>query len=160
MPRGTAFSALKLKPDFPQGGLKMECPHCKKTSLFQRHQLIYADFHDRSSSRGKSSLLTRFGVARGTNSFGSLAACVGLSAAVPIRDRTRLPFAVLAHQGPHRRLSLCSPASPETSQREHPELALLRPVGLTARPGRLRVEKFSMCSTASYAAAQWLASVI
>src|SRR6516165_5987654 len=87
--------------------------------------------------------LTRFGGAPGTNSFWFLAACVGLSAAVPIRDRTRLPFAVLAHQGPHRRLSLCSPASPETNRREHREPVLLRPVGLTARPGRVRVEKSS-----------------
>ena len=29
------------KPEFPKGGLKMECPNCKKTSLFQRHELIY-----------------------------------------------------------------------------------------------------------------------
>src|SRR4029077_1007033 len=40
-----------------------------------------------------------------------------------------------------RRLSWCFPASLETYQREHPELALFRPVGLTARPGRLRVEE-------------------
>jgi len=33
------------------------------------------------------------------------------------------------------------PASLETYQRGHSELALLRPVGLTARPGRLRVEE-------------------
>jgi hypothetical protein len=41
----------------------------------------------------------------------------------------------------NRRLSLCFPASLETYQREHRELALLRPVGLTARPGRLRAEE-------------------
>ena len=81
-------------------------------------------------------------------SFEFLVALVGFSAAVPIRYRTRLPFAVLAHSGPHRRLSLCSPASLETTRREHRELVLLRPVGLTARPGRLRVEKFFLCSTA------------
>jgi len=38
-------------------------------------------------------------------------------------------------------LSLCLPASLETYQREHWKLALLRPVGLTARPGRLRAEE-------------------
>src|ERR1700740_852961 len=32
-------------------------------------------------------------------------ACAGLSAVVPIQDRTRLPFAVSALEGPHRRLS-------------------------------------------------------
>src|SRR5437879_8527487 len=41
----------------------------------------------------------------------------------------------------NRRLSLCFPASLETNQWEHPELALLRPVGLTARPGRRRAEE-------------------
>ena len=40
----------------------------------------------------------------------------------------------------HRRLSCCSPASLETNQGEPPELALLRPVGLMARPGRRRAE--------------------
>src|SRR5580692_1540160 len=61
---------------------------------------------------------------------------------VPISDRTRLPFAVSDQRVVlHRRLSLCFPASLETYQREHPELALLRPVGLTARPGRLRAEE-------------------
>src|SRR5260370_3659866 len=71
----------------------------------------------------------------GTNPFLFFAACVGLSAVVPIPDRTRLPFAVSDQRVVlHRRLSLCFPASLETNQREHPELALLRPVGLTARP--------------------------
>jgi hypothetical protein len=37
------FLGVEFKPDFPQGGLKMECPHCKKTSLFQRYQLVYQD---------------------------------------------------------------------------------------------------------------------
>jgi hypothetical protein len=39
-----------------------------------------------------------------------------------------------------RRLSLCFPASLKTYQREHRELALSCPVGLTARPGRPRAE--------------------
>jgi hypothetical protein len=29
------------KPEFPVGGLRLECPYCHKTSLFQRHQLTY-----------------------------------------------------------------------------------------------------------------------
>src|SRR5712691_5483495 len=78
----------------------------------------------------------------GTNSFWSFVACVGLSAVVPLSDRTRLPFAVSDQRVVlHRRLSLCFPASLETYRREHPELALLRPVGLTARPGRPRAEE-------------------
>src|SRR5467141_2937057 len=78
----------------------------------------------------------------GVNSFWFFAACVGLSAVVPISDRTRLPCAVADQRVVlHRRLSLCFPASLETNQREHPDLTLLHPVGLTARPGRLRVEK-------------------
>jgi hypothetical protein len=61
---------------------------------------------------------------------------------VPLPDRTRLPFAVADQRVVlNRRLSLCFPASLETNQREHPELALLRPVGLTARPGRPRIEE-------------------
>jgi phage FluMu protein Com len=27
------------KPEFPKGGLKLECPHCNRISLFQRYQL-------------------------------------------------------------------------------------------------------------------------
>src|SRR6267143_4025903 len=77
-----------------------------------------------------------------TNSFWVFAACVGLSAVVLISYRTRLPFAVSDQRVVlNRRLSLCFPASLETNQRRHPELALLRPVALTARPGRLRVEE-------------------
>src|SRR5713226_6891301 len=86
-------------------------------------------------------LPTRCGGAR-CKFFCFFAACVGLSAVVPISDRTRLPFAVSDPRVVlHRRLSLCFPASLETYQREHPELALLRPVALTARPGRPRAEK-------------------
>src|SRR5216684_7641549 len=78
----------------------------------------------------------------GVNSFWFFAACIGFSAVVPISYRTRLPFAVSDQRVVFtRRLSLCFPASLETYQREHPELALLRPVGLTARPGRRRVEE-------------------
>jgi hypothetical protein len=78
----------------------------------------------------------------GTNSFCFFAACVGLSAVVPVSDRTRLPFAVSDQRVVlNGRLSLCFPASLETYQREHPELALLRPVALTARPGRRRAEE-------------------
>ena len=40
----------------------------------------------------------------------------------------------------HRGLSWCFPASLETNQREPPEIVLLRPVGLKARPGRQRAE--------------------
>jgi hypothetical protein len=29
------------KPEFPVDGLRVECPHCHRASLFQRHQLIY-----------------------------------------------------------------------------------------------------------------------
>src|SRR6266481_2043237 len=84
----------------------------------------------------------------GVNSFWFFAARVGLSAVVPISDRTRLPFAVSDQRVVlNRRLSLCAPASLETYQREHRELALLRPVGLTARPGRPRVEEILLVPT-------------
>jgi hypothetical protein len=83
-----------------------------------------------------------FGGARAQNSFSFLAACVGFRAVVPISDRTRLPLAVSDQQVVlQRRLSLCFPASLETCQRQHPELALFLPVALTARPGRSRVEE-------------------
>jgi hypothetical protein len=29
------------KPSFPAEGLNLECPSCKKTSLFRQHQLLY-----------------------------------------------------------------------------------------------------------------------
>jgi endogenous inhibitor of DNA gyrase (YacG/DUF329 family) len=29
------------KPLFPTGGQSIECPNCKKSSTYQRHQLIY-----------------------------------------------------------------------------------------------------------------------
>src|SRR6202163_251443 len=90
---------------------------------------------------GKSSP-DALGRSAGVNSLWFFVACVGFSAVVPISDRTRLPFAVSDQRVVlNRRLSLCSPASLETNQREHPELALFRPVGLTARPGRPRVEE-------------------
>jgi len=30
------------KPDFPEGGLRMMCPNCKKPSTYQRYELMYA----------------------------------------------------------------------------------------------------------------------
>jgi hypothetical protein len=30
------------KPDFPEGGLRMMCPNCKKPSTYQRYELLYA----------------------------------------------------------------------------------------------------------------------
>ena len=30
------------KPDFPEGGLRMMCPNCKKPSIYQRYELMYA----------------------------------------------------------------------------------------------------------------------
>ena len=35
------IAALPAKPEFPEGGCKLECPNCKRTSVFQRFQLIY-----------------------------------------------------------------------------------------------------------------------
>jgi hypothetical protein len=58
-------------------------------------------------------------------------------------SRTRLPFAVSDQRVLNRRLSLCSPASLETYQREHRELALRRPVGLTADLARNAPNKSS-----------------
>src|SRR5882762_5910262 len=93
----------------------------------------------------------------GVNSFWFFAACVGFSAVVPLSDRTRLPFAVSDQRVVlNRRLSLCFPASLETNQREHPELALLRPVGLTARPGRPRDRRNPPCSPPAFYAAMLL----
>jgi hypothetical protein len=34
--------ALPSKPEFPEGGAKLDCPNCKQASLFQRFQLRYA----------------------------------------------------------------------------------------------------------------------
>jgi endogenous inhibitor of DNA gyrase (YacG/DUF329 family) len=36
-----AFSWLGSKPDFPDEGITFECPHCKKASVYKRHQLRY-----------------------------------------------------------------------------------------------------------------------
>lgn len=30
------------KPEFPNGGVRLECPNCKTASLYQRNQLTYA----------------------------------------------------------------------------------------------------------------------
>src|SRR6266481_5628044 len=100
-----------------------------------------SDFHDRSLSRGQK-LSRRATEERGCKSFLILRrVCWPLSRGSCF-SRTRLPFAVADQRVVlHRRLSLCFPASLETYQREHPELALLRPVGLTARPGRQRAEE-------------------
>jgi len=96
------------------------------------------DFHDRSLSRGQK-LSRRASEERGCEFF--LISSPRVLASRPwFLDRTRLPFAGAAFLLP-RRLSLCFPASLETYQREHWKLALLRPVGLTARSGRLRAEE-------------------
>ncbi len=34
---------LAEKPPFPEGGMRVGCPNCKKTSLCQRYQLVYQD---------------------------------------------------------------------------------------------------------------------
>jgi predicted RNA-binding Zn-ribbon protein involved in translation (DUF1610 family) len=34
------FAAF-IKPEFPNGGLKIDCPNCGETSIYQRHQLVY-----------------------------------------------------------------------------------------------------------------------
>lgn len=31
------------KPVFPETGSRVECPNCKKSSVYQRHQLVYRD---------------------------------------------------------------------------------------------------------------------
>jgi endogenous inhibitor of DNA gyrase (YacG/DUF329 family) len=35
------FTGLLAKPEFPGDGLRLECPNCKKNSLYWRHQLVY-----------------------------------------------------------------------------------------------------------------------
>ena len=99
------------------------------------------DFHDRSLSRVKK-LSRRASEERGCNFFSdsSAASCWPLGRGFYSLNRTRLPFAGADGFRPPRRLSLCFPASLETYQREHHELALACPVGLTARPGRPRAE--------------------
>jgi hypothetical protein len=66
----------------------------------------------------------------GTNSFGFFSSRSCLSAVVPVRSRTRHPFAVSDQRVVlNRRLSLCSPASLETIRRRPRELTLPCPVG-------------------------------
>ena len=31
------------KPNFPDAGIKLKCPNCKRTSVYKRHQLIYRE---------------------------------------------------------------------------------------------------------------------
>lgn len=38
---GGVFAWVTPKPDFPEGGLRMDCPKCKASCVFQRHQLLY-----------------------------------------------------------------------------------------------------------------------
>jgi hypothetical protein len=37
------FAWLGDKPEFPAAGLQMECPNCKKISIYSRTQLMYRD---------------------------------------------------------------------------------------------------------------------
>src|SRR6202140_2274870 len=37
------------KPDFPEGGLRMMCPNCKKPSTYQRYELMYT--HDQHAAK-------------------------------------------------------------------------------------------------------------
>jgi hypothetical protein len=38
------LSLWRPKPDFPEGGLRMSCPNCKKRSTYQRYELMYTDY--------------------------------------------------------------------------------------------------------------------
>ena len=35
------FAWLDYKPEFPSAGLTLECPNCKKSSVYSRTQLVY-----------------------------------------------------------------------------------------------------------------------
>ena len=35
------FARFGDKPEIPELGIYLECPHCKKVSSFKRYQLIY-----------------------------------------------------------------------------------------------------------------------
>ena len=35
------FSWIADKPDFPDEGIQLRCPHCKKLSVYKRYQLVY-----------------------------------------------------------------------------------------------------------------------
>jgi hypothetical protein len=37
------FLGVQLKPDFPQGGVKMECPHCKKRCFNAINSFIWTN---------------------------------------------------------------------------------------------------------------------
>jgi hypothetical protein len=39
------------KPDFPEGGLRMACPNCKKSSTYQRYELMYTDYQPAQKCR-------------------------------------------------------------------------------------------------------------
>jgi DNA-directed RNA polymerase subunit RPC12/RpoP len=43
IPENLPFVQLDLphKPEFPQGGLAFDCPHCRESATYQRHDLIY-----------------------------------------------------------------------------------------------------------------------
>ena len=35
------YSWIGDKPEMPESGIRVECTHCKKVSLYKRYQLIY-----------------------------------------------------------------------------------------------------------------------
>jgi endogenous inhibitor of DNA gyrase (YacG/DUF329 family) len=39
------------KPELPESGIQLECPNCKKTSAYQRYQLIYRKDDARRKAR-------------------------------------------------------------------------------------------------------------
>ena len=36
---------LSPKPEFPDGGINLTCPHCTKESCYERHDLVYSSVH-------------------------------------------------------------------------------------------------------------------
>ncbi len=40
-PQIDPFSWIVDKPEMTKGGASLECPNCKKTSVYNRHQLTY-----------------------------------------------------------------------------------------------------------------------
>ena len=41
MPLKDPFEWIANKPEFPKDGIRIECPRCKKVSIYQRYQLTY-----------------------------------------------------------------------------------------------------------------------
>ena len=67
---GDPFTGHETKPEFPDGGLKVECPYCNTADLYRRYQLTYRSCRIATTSYNPGEALRRLNRAAGKPAVG------------------------------------------------------------------------------------------